>query len=144
MIYGASFSESHNKFRHPRTSCWTFANCHLFCSKKVASLLRPVLKALQGAIKLRVRVHLLTLFTFISLLGMEFIAFLIADYFDGIWILFVAAPLILLTSVVFWMHKITSINCTSCGKPYGVLIGIECWPSFPPKCQSCGSGIDAL
>lgn len=104
----------------------------------------PLSLALQGTMKLRARVHLLTSFTFMSLLGMEFIAFLIANFFDGVWVLIVAGPLILLTLAVFWMHKVTSIKCASCGKPYGVLIGIECWPSLPPRCQSCGSDMDAL
>ncbi len=87
-----------------------------------------------------IRYHFIAL---ASVLAGEFAIVHAAIYFNKIILLYILGPLVLLSTVILWVNKITGIRCPHCNNIYGVSLGSRGWPSVPPKCLSCGSGGDS-
>ncbi len=83
------------------------------------------------------KIFITTALSLLVIASVEFAMILSAEYFGLTWVLFVVCPVLFLISILFWMHKVTSIKCNACGNNYGVSVGFDGWPSIPEVCENC-------
>jgi len=96
---------------------------------------RPLFLTLQGNMKSKI--FITTALSLLVIVGVESSIIFSAEYFGFNCVFFVVCPVVFLISILFWMHKVTSIKCMACGKNYGVSVGFDGWPSIPNSCASC-------
>jgi len=79
-----------------------------------------------------------------TLISMELGVIKLWELSDSNLFIFVFAPLVLLSIVLFWLHKITGIKCNHCNNLYGVTVGLGGWADVPSACINCGKKENAL
>jgi hypothetical protein len=93
------------------------------------------IKMLQG--NMRSKIFIITTLSLLIIASVLIPIIYIVEYIDLHWIYFVVCPILFLSSILFWLHKVTSIKCNACGKNYGISIGLDGGPSVPEVCESC-------
>jgi hypothetical protein len=90
---------------------------------------------LQG--NMRSKIFIITTLSLLVIASVLTPIIYIVEYIGLNWIYFVVCPILFLSSVLFWLNKVTSIKRNACGKNYGISVGLDGWPSVPEVCASC-------